>query len=96
MATNHPRSLSSPLYKIKALMQTSPTKSNSNSTSKTSASRSLSPLNTPDESDASILEPSDDEAEFELEFVDDEEGEWTDEQLMEYSRPGRRGKASKK
>jgi hypothetical protein len=95
MATNPSRSIS-PLSKIKALMQTSPSKSNSNSTFKPSASRSLSSLNTPDESDTSILEPSDDEAEFELEFVDDEEGEWTDEQLMEYSRPGRRGKASKK
>jgi hypothetical protein len=101
MATNPPRSISSPLSKIKAVMRKSPSisplsESNSNSTSKPGASRYLSPLNTLDKSDTSILEPSEDEFEFEFEVVDDEEGEWTDEQLLEYSRPGRRGKASKK
>jgi hypothetical protein len=88
MATNDSPS-TSPLSKLKAIIPTS------NSTS----TKSISPLSkasASDDSDTSILEPSDDEFDFEIEFeiVDDEE-EWTDEQLMEYSRPGRRGKGSR-
>jgi hypothetical protein len=82
MTTNPSRS-TFPLSKIKALIQTSPSISPFSKSKFKPSTRSLSPLNTPDESDTSILEPSDDEFEVEFEVVDEEEGEYTDEQLIE-------------
>jgi hypothetical protein len=62
-------------------------------------SRSVSPLfktSDSDESSTSLLEPSDDEFDDDcigVEVEDEEEGEWTDAQLMDYARPGRRAGA---
>jgi hypothetical protein len=60
-------------------------------------SRSVSPLaktSYSDESSTSLLEPSDDEFEDDCVDVEDEdEDEWTDAQLMDYARPGRRAGA---
>jgi hypothetical protein len=62
-------------------------------------SRSVSPLSKTsdsDESSTSLLEPSDDEFDDDcigVEVEDEDEGEWTDAQLMDYARPGRRAGA---
>jgi hypothetical protein len=47
-----------------------------------------------DESSTSLLSPSDDEFEDDcVDVEDEEEGEWTDAQLMDDARPGRRAGA---
>jgi hypothetical protein len=58
-------------------------------------SRTMFPLSTltfSDDSNTSLLEPSDDETDS----VEVEEEEWSDEQLMDDARPGRRVKVEKR
>jgi hypothetical protein len=56
-------------------------------------SRDASPLSTDyEETDTSVLEPSDNE----FDGVEVENEEWSDEQLMDDARPGRRAKAEER
>jgi hypothetical protein len=89
----------SPLSKLKSLLP-SPNSSSKGYTilpASAKTSRSVSPLSKTsyyDESSTSLLEPNDDEFDDDCVNVEDEEeGEWTDVQLMDYARPGRRAGA---
>jgi hypothetical protein len=86
----------SPLSKLKSLLP-SPNSSSKGYTilpTSSKTSRSVSPLaknSNYDESSTSLLSPSDDEFDDDCVDVEDEdEGGWTDAQLMDYARPGRR------
>jgi hypothetical protein len=91
----------SPLSKLKSLLPTPNSSSKGYTILPASAktSRSVSPLAKTsyyDESSTSLLSSSDDEFEddcVDVDVEDEEEGEWTDAQLMDYARPGRRAGA---